>query len=480
MRAFLDRYDLWLGAALVVIGVLTSAHAVMYKRESRSAFAWVLFLWLLPGVGVLAYVLLGVNRIKRRALRLRDARGGVSLTREHPSARIHADEVMPEHDGLSALARLGSHVTRRPLLRGNVLTPLLDGEGTYPAMLAAIDAAQRSIALSSYIFADDPTGRRFVDALGRAVARGVQVRVLVDGIGVYYGWPPITRALRAAGVPTARFLPLFSGAGFAFFNLRNHRKLVVVDGMTAFTGGLNLRERHNVGSGGPGATHDVHFRVEGPLVRQLLDTFIEDWAFVTREVLGGPAWLLEPAPAGPMVARTVTDGPDDDFEIARHLLLGALGAARTSIDIVTPYFLPDRPMIDALAVAAMRGVRVRIVLPAHGNIALVRWATPALLWQVLQPGCTVHLTPAPFDHAKMMVVDGRWSFVGSTNWDPRSLRLNFELDVEVFDAGFAAQLTALVEQRIARARAVTLAEMDGRPLPVRLRDGVARLFSPYL
>jgi cardiolipin synthase len=180
------------------------------------------------------------------------------------------------------------------------------------------------------------------------------------------------------------------------------------------------------------------------------------------------------------VARAITDGPDIDLDVIRGVFLGALTAARDSITIVTPYFLPDQAMVAALSTAALRGVHVTIVLPAKSNIPLVTWASRAMLWQVLQPGCRVFLSPKPFDHAKLLVVDGAWALIGSTNWDQRSFRLNFELDVECYDPALAAQLAALAEERRQGAREITLAEVDARPYPVRVRDGVARLFSPYL
>jgi cardiolipin synthase len=304
--------------------------------------------------------------------------------------------------------------------------------------------------------------------------------VLVDAAGVRYSWPPIHRVLRRAGVPVARFLPITSGRGLAFFNLRNHRKILVADGRVAFCGGMNVRDRHLVDSGSRWPTRDVQFRLEGPVVGQVQEAFAEDWAFVTGEVLEGAAWHPPLADAGPSAARVLTGGPDDDFEVTRNVLLGAIAAATESVAIVTPYFLPDQAMIAALAVAALRGVRVDIVLPAHGNIPLVRWATPALLWQVLAPGCRVFLSPAPFDHAKLLVVDRSWTMFGSTNWDPRSLRLNFELDVECYDPALAAAVEDLVAERRGSSRRVTLAEVNARPLAVKLRDGLARLLSPYL
>jgi cardiolipin synthase len=461
----------WVGVALILVSLLSSAHVILHKRDSRAAIGWVGLIWLAPGVGALLYTILGVNRIRRRA-------SALGRARRRALSPIEPRDVTA--DTAAHLARLGDSVSGRQLLGGNRVTPLSDGDAAYPAMLDAIEQASRSVTLSSFIFAADAIGRRVVDALARAARRGVEVRVLVDGAGVRYSRPPIHRVLRRAGVRAARFLPMTSGRGLAFFNLRNHRKILVADGRVGFSGGMNIRDLHVVGAGRPDATRDVQFKIEGPVVRQLQEVFAEDWAFVTREVLDGPAWFPALEPVGPTKARVLSDGPDDDFEVVRTVLLGALATARESVAIVTPYFLPDQSMIAALAVTALRGVRVDIVLPERGNIALVRWATQALLWQVLGPGCRVYLSPAPFDHAKLFVVDGSWVLLGSTNWDPRSLRLNFELDVECHDPGFAARVDDLVTQRRRASREITLRDVDMRPLAVRLRDGVARLLSPYL
>lgn len=480
MTYFIDRTDLRFAGLLALVSVLASAHVILYKRDSRSAVLWTGLVWILPGVGALLYILFGVNRIKRRALQLRERRALTPHTAEHPSARVAALATDAGVETMAPLAIIGDRLTGRPRLRGNRITPLENGDGAYPAMLDAIHGAQRSIALSSFIFASDRIGTRFVEALAAAAARGVEVRVLVDAIGARYSWPTVPSLLTRHGVRVARFLPLASGAGFAFVNLRNHRKILVVDGETAFCGGMNIRDRHILARHDTTATQDVHFRLEGPIAMQLLGAFAEDWCFVTRELLDGPTWRAEPAPRGESIARTITSGPDSDFEVVRHILLAAIGTARTSIDIVTPYFLPDASMIAALAVAALRGVRVRLVLPQRGNIPLVRWAMYAILWQVLKPGAEVYLSPPPFDHSKLLVVDGRWSMLGSTNWDARSLRLNFEVDVECYDPAVARTITALIESRIAASRRITLQDVDRRAYPRRLRDGVARLVSPYL
>jgi cardiolipin synthase len=224
----------------------------------------------------------------------------------------------------------------------------------------------------------------------------------------------------------------------------------------------------------------LHFRTEGPLVAQLQEAFVTDWAFTTGETLDGDLWFPELQERGKVVARVITDGPDADFEMMRWTLLAALAEAQNSVQILTPYFLPDNTLITALNLAALRGVRVDIILPAKGNLKFVDWASRALWWQVLERGCRVWLTRPPFDHSKLMIVDGHWVLFGSANWDARSLRLNFELNVESYGREFAEQMAKIIEDKLQGAHQVTLAEADGRSYAIKLRDAVARLFSPYL
>jgi cardiolipin synthase len=183
---------------------------------------------------------------------------------------------------------------------------------------------------------------------------------------------------------------------------------------------------------------------------------------------------------GGVIARVITDGPDADYDKARWTLLAAVACAQTSVCILTPYFLPDPSLVTALNLAAMRGVKVDIMLPAENNLPFVHWASRAMWWQVLERGCRLWLTPPPFDHSKLMIVDDHWVFLGSANWDPRSLRLNFELNVECYGRDFAWAMADIVQSKLRDARAVTLEEVDARSIPGRLRDGVARLFTPYL
>jgi cardiolipin synthase len=491
MREFLhEAWNLWLDiwpylvtAVDLAIALAASGHAILYKRDARAAVVWVGFIWLVPFLGALLYLLLGVNRIRRRARSLRAGRPHANLPPspfECPAAGL-SQSLGPEAAHLAVLAEVVTGVTGRPLLCGNRMTPLHNGDEVYPAMIEAIDEAQDFVLLCTYIFDNDRAGALFLEAFRRAIARRVEVRVLIDDLGARYSWPSIIGGLKREGVHVARFLPKLIPARFRFANLRSHRKLMIVDGRIGFTGGMNIREvcllelnpRHPV--------QDLHFQVEGPALSHLMEVFAEDWAFTTGEHLQGPRWCPQMQAVGTTLARGITDGPDEDFERLRMTLLGAITVARSSITILTPYFLPDATLVNTLNLAAMRGVEVNILLPAENNLRIVGWASTAQLWQVLERGCRVWLTPPPFDHTKLLIVDRAWVLLGSSNWDPRSLRLNFEFDLECYDSELARSLQQWVrDERLRNAREVTLAEVDGRRFPIRLRDGLARLLSPYL
>lgn len=468
-------------AGALAVSLVASAHAVLQKRDLRAAMGWVAVIWLAPFFGAALYLVLGVNRIRRRAAALKEA-SPPPVSKRAPASPTRAT-LGEGHAHLDHLANLVERVTARPLLGGNRIEPLIDGDAAYPAMLAAIGAAERSIALATFIFDNDVVGRRFIDALASARERGVEVRVLIDAAGARYTRPSVVGALERRGVRVERFLPFRVMRQSRFFNLRNHRKLLIVDGRVGFTGGMNIRHGHLIGDAPAHPVHDTHFRVAGPVLAQLSEVFVEDWAFTCGETLAGDSWHASAVagdPTGSTAARAIADGPDEDLDKCRWTILGALGCAKRSVTIATPYFLPDATLITALNVAAMRGVAVDILIPSRVNIRVAEWACWAQLWQMLERGCRVWLTPEPFDHTKLMLVDDAWVMLGSANLDPRSLRLNFELNVECYDLALATEVGAHLAQKRAASRELTLAEVDARPLVVRLRDGIARLFMPYL
>lgn len=471
-----------LGLAHFLVMIFAASHVVLTKRDTRSAIGWAGIILLTPFLGALLYFMFGVNRLHRRARRLKRGQertiGGRGLAQCPPDAVRRA--LGEDRSNVAPLADFVGRVTGLPLLDGNAITPLCSGTTAYGEMIAAIDGAQRTVSLATYIFDNDAAGQMFVDALRRAVERGVEVRVLIDDVGTRYTWPSIVGKLREASIPHSTFLPTLIPWKLHYSNLRSHRKILVVDGQLGYTGGMNIRQGGLENNSGRYPLRDLHFRVEGPVVAHLQETFVLDWEFCRGEQLDGPAWFPPLSAKGRVLARGIADGPDLDFDKIRLTIHCAIDCAQRSIQIVTPYFLPDQTLILALTVAAMRGVEVDIFIPEKNNLLLVQWASTAQLWQVLQRGCKVWLTPPPFDHSKVMLVDDAWSFVGSANWDPRSLRLNFEFNLECYDLQLAAQLREQVELKRKASRQITLEDVDGRPLWMRIRDGVARLATPYL
>lgn len=474
------------GWLLTIVGFVlalgASLHALLYKRDYRSTLSWVALIWLAPIIGALLYLLFGINRIERRAYRrvspVRKQRRAGQVREPDPAFAL--TDAQRAAEPLRELIEVVDRVVPQPPTVGNALRMFGSGAETFADMLASIRSARRCVGVCKYIFLPDTTGRQFIEALRDAAARGVEVRVAVDYAGSRDYFPSVVSALRDAGVRAEWFLPVYVPFSMAYFNLRNHRKLLTVDGHIGYTGGMNIADHYAEGNAHGHRMIDTHFRLQGPVVRHMQEAFATDWFFVANEVLDESVWFPECRPAGEVVSRGIAHGPDEGFERIRFALLGALTAAEKSIRIATPYFLPDQVLIYALNIAAMRGVRVDILLPERSDVRIADWASRALLWQLLERGVNIWRVPPPFDHSKLMVVDDRWVLLGSSNWDPRSLRLNFEFNVENYHAALGRQVADLFEQKRRTARQVTLEEMDGRSLPLRVRDGLARLFTPYL
>jgi cardiolipin synthase len=468
--------------AIGVYGVLSGFHALLTKRDPRSTVGWMMLCVFLPAIGASLYWLLGVNRIQTRARRWQ-AGGRFDLDDALPvwdaSAEL-AHHHPAEAEMMRALLNTSSRVTGKPLVRGNRVVPLFNGEQAYPAMLEAIDAAERTIFLSTYIFDVDETGSLFVDALAAAVDRGVEVKVLIDAFGERYSRPRASKVLRKRGVRAARFLPLTLSPRALRVNLRNHRKLLIVDGKVAFTGGMNLGRRHMVEvQDNPKRTRDVHFEIEGPAAWALEQVFWEDWHFTTDE---DPDWVGRelPAEAGPALCRGIADGPNEDLDKLQWIYVGALACAHRRVQIMTPYFVPTRELTAAINAASLRGVEVEIVIPEKANLGYVSWACQAMLPEVLKYGSRVFYQPAPFNHSKLMVVDDIYVLLGSANLDPRSLRLNFEFNLEVYEPKLAHELSQHIDRVRSTAREVSLEELEARSFWIRLRDSIGKLMSPYL
>ena len=472
-------------ATLATIGAIlaTAVHILYNKQNTRAAAGWLGLVWFAPVLGVCLYWLFGVNRITRRA-RVRFAdKQNVSLPEKDAAVSPLFIEQMFSSMGktnLVQLSRMTDRLTRQPLMRGNRITPFINGDEAYPHMLSSMEKASHSIALCSYIFDNDASGKMFRAALRDARKRGVEVKVLVDSVGARYSLPPITWGLRRDGVDAAEFMRTLLPWRFQYFNLRNHRKILVIDGIIGFTGGMNIRAGNCLAANPSHPVQDLHFQIEGPVVAELQRSFLEDWNFTKGEILSGEKWFPRLQEQGEGVARGISDGPDEDFDKLRMVILAALATAQSSIRIITPYFLPDAELVSALSIAALRGVEVEILLPASSNLRMVKWASDAGLEELLRQGCRVFLTQPPFDHSKVMVVDASWVLLGSANWDSRSLALNFEFNVECYDLKLAAKIENILQEKRGAARELVLDDVLAENILVKLRNRFFRLFSPYL
>ena len=458
--------------AIATLGFAAAAtaaiHAILYKRRPQSAFGWIAVCFSLPFAGALLYYLFGINRVRTRARK---------LLQRLPEPLCPTEFLGAPPPLLAPLSRLGEAVTGWPLTAGNRIDVLYDAGDTFNAMIAAIDGAQEYVHFATYIFDGGPVGKRFASALAAAAARDVDVRVLLDGVGELYSWPPVRHLLRGTGVKLVRFLPPRLLPPSVSINLRNHRKGLIVDGVVAFTGGVNIRDRYLEGPAERRIV-DLHCRVAGPVVAQIETVFLRDWQFATQ----GPAELPGPPskPAGATLCRTVIDGPDTELDRLTALYIGAIGQARRRIAIMSPYFVPPRELITPLQAAALEGVDVAVILPAQNNLWFIHAATRHMLWELLDRGVSVYYQPAPFVHSKLFYVDDHYAQLGSANLDARSLRLNFEMNLEIYDRDVVTELAGHFESIRARSHAVTLADVDGRSFGTKVLDGGAWLFSPYL
>ena len=463
-------------------------HALLHKQEPQAAMGWIGICIFMPIAGVLLYLLFGINRVRARARELQGP--GSSLAGYRPVDRFElrqAIELTPASERLSTLSTIGASLTGLPLTANNRVALLDTGEAAYEAMLDAIATARDRVWLSTYIFDADAVGQRFVAALANAHQRGADVRVIVDGLGQWYSFPPVREPLRQAGLRHALFLPPRLVPPSLQINLRNHRKLLIVDRQTGFTGGMNISERHVKlpGQVAP-KVRDTHFLMEGPIVGQMATVFLEDWDFCTgtrdqTERRAARSEQAQPAShSNGALCRVVADGPNDEVDKLIVLITGAIADARQRVLIVTPYFLPTRELSGALQSAAMRGIEVTVLLPQRNNLPYVHWASRHVQARLLRWGIDIRYQPGGFVHSKLLLVDDDYLLVGSPNLDERSLRLNFELAVEIIDPDAVASAAQSLASALDASRPVSAEALQDRPPFIKVRDAVCWLFSPYL
>ena len=366
------------------------------------------------------------------------------------------------------------------ILAGNRVTDLQNGDAIFPAMLDAIRAARRSIAFETYIYWSGDIGRRMADALAERARAGVEVKVMIDWAGSVKMDDALLEEMRRAGVDVQKYRPL-RWYTLSRVNNRTHRKLLVVDGTLAFTGGVGIADQWEGDAQDPDHWRDMHFRVEGPVVAQFQAAFNDNWIKTTGRALHGPNHFPALEPAGGMDAHLFISSPAGGSESMHLMYLLAIAAAARSIDLAAAYFVPDALITRALLDARDRGVRVRVLLPGkHIDSASVRLASKRAWGELLLAGIEIHEYQPTMLHSKLLVVDGELVSVGSTNFDMRSFRLNDEASLNVYDRRLAARMTEVYERDLGRARAYTYDAWRQRPLSEKLFETLVLPFKSQL
>jgi len=500
MLEFLQSFPVhWLMTAGVLLlleacAILTAFVVLLERRSARSAWAWLLMILLLPIGGAIFYWLFGNSRVgrprlRRRRRKARELRARLRARSRgkvfNPESLIEGDTpvVHPFTHAETQLMRFAAEVADRSPRSGNSVELLLSGDTILPRLLESIANARAFIHFEYYIFKPDREGLLLLNALAEAAARGVACRLLLDAVGSWDMRGSHLRHYHENGGRVAWFFPVNPFGRPFSFNLRNHRKIAVIDGQEAYTGGLNIGEEYMTGRWKGKAWNDAHLRLAGPSVEDLNEVFAEDWITAGGGDLDDPESTFFPVaePAGGEVVQIVESGPDRQQRTFSDVIFTAITLATRSIRITTPYFAPDEPLLQALRSAALRGVRVEFLLPGfRTNHPLIYWCGRWHCQVLIEAGVHVYEHTEGFLHAKVVTVDDAWSMVGSANLDERSFRLNFEVNALVFSRKLAQELNGIFRDMFDRSRRVSLGDYYRQPIYSRLADAISRLLGPVL
>ncbi len=465
-----------------LLGVVSALDAIMKTRTAQGATAWAIALVAIPFLALPAYWVFGRARFDEYIRALRDFDAAVELRlhdareRELAPWLVTYDEQNSQRSygelrGFQALSTLS-------FTRGNGFELLIDGRQTFDAILAAIDAATAYVLAQFYIIRDDDLGRTFQQTLIAAADRGVRVYLIYDEVGCH-GLPRrYVRALRKAGVQVSGFSGRRNWLGRFRLNFRNHRKIVVVDGVRAFMGGLNVGDEYLGKDPRLSPWRDTHVAVEGPAVQGLQFSFVRDWFYGRQESLD-LRWKLAPSPKNQQ-ALVLASGPVDVLETCGLLFTHAIESAERRIWIATPYFVPDGRVLGALQLASLRGVDVRVLMPRISDSALFKYVPYAFLPEVERVGVKVYLYEEGFMHQKAFLVDDDYAAVSTANFDNRSFLFNFEVTCLVHDRRFCGEVEAMLQDDFARSTPLTDESLGNRSFTFRVATRATRLLSPIL
>lgn len=478
---------LWVWSTLAIVSeVLAFAVIVALlrrPREPRAMLAWILVLILVPVLGLVFFATISEPRREWHRVRRRRSRRRMRAFADDRSERLAEDHTYDSADAkpeLRPLIRLTERLGAYLPTHGNKVTIYQDAERTFTGIENALESARSHIHLEYYIFQPDETGAIIRDLLIRKAREGVECRLLLDFIGCWRIPRRFLAPLREAGAQVAWSLPMLPFRGRWRVNFRNHRKIAIVDGRIGFTGSQNIGDEYRGRLRRLGPWRDTHLGIEGPAVLHLQEVFAHDWFFTTKQELIGHRYFPEPQVSGEHIVQIAPSGPDQRERVLHQLLLAAVNSARSSVCIITPYFVPDTAMIFALQSAAYRGVCVRLLIPANADHRVVLWAGRSFYHELCSAGVEVYEHNRMMLHSKVVILDEDWAMVGSANMDERSFRLNYELTTILYSRAMAEDLFQDFESLIENSCRITPSDPAQVPFGESIRLGLARLASPML
>lgn len=495
IHEYFDYFHIgYYGVTIFLIDLVTGIHVLLNKHEeSASAVLWLLFVFYFPVIGVILYLIFGINRVYTRGIQVKLANELIKSEKTDPVHNAFANHYSEQKNFIyttdiadyPGYCKMLDRLLPDTLpLEGNFVELLMDGTKAYPRMLKEIEKAKRNIHLQSFIIMNDPIGSEILGALEKKAREGVDVKVLYDRFGslksgmLYriYG-----RGLKNFQIHP--FLPFSIRAPWTI-QLRNHRKLLIIDGKTVFTGGINIsKDNDSRWSRADRYIHDLHCLIKGPAVGEFQFSFLRDWFYVTsqrpNEILREEHFPILKS-HGNSIVRVVSSGPGHDYEATEKVFMTAISTAEKYVWIISPYFIPDKPFWKAMCATVARGVEVRVVLPKKNNHWYVQFASQSLFMRLLENGVKIYEKEGSFSHAKAMLVDGVWAYMGSSNCDIRSFRLNYELDFVVARGDFLNVLHNQFMTEMASSKEVMFQDIMKKSLFQQLAENGCALFTPVM
>ncbi|OWW25398.1 cardiolipin synthase [Zobellia sp. OII3] len=467
--------------ALFLVGRL-----LLYGIRPTKTLAWLLAIFTIPVGGMLFYFVLGRNRRKNKFYRLKKTE---EISAYLKTVEAYCDDI-DRNNGVNVPEPIKGHIKLVKLIAknssflpslGNELTPLKDGPATFDAIFQAMEGAQKFIHVQYYIFEEGELANRFLALWQRKIKEGVEIRFLYDGLGSNTLSKAYVNQLKESGVEVFSFLPIRFKRLLSSINYRNHRKIVVVDGHTAFTGGVNVSDKYINGDPVLGTWHDMHLRLRGPIVNSLQAVFAMDWSFASgKDDMLTLSYFSNIPKIGKSIVQTVSSGPDSDFPSVHQLYFSLINSAKKYIYIVNPYIIPGEALMEALQVAALGGVDVRILLSSNSDSFLVRWGVRSYFENFLEAGVRIYQYPDGFLHSKLMFTDDELTTIGTANLDVRSFEQNYEVNVLAYDKELTKQLKRDFLNDCKISQEINYKEFTRRPKSERFKEGLAKVFSPVL